>query len=107
MSADLVACAGCGWLIERGEDCPFYGSGETHAAVSPANEKTIDGVPLTPGMKVWDYDLRPAYVIELHHVAQDGTAWYRTTRSPDGTGAWNLFDAQRMWHRHPSTGVLA
>ena len=76
--------------------------------VSPAKgDRTIDGVPLTLGMKVWDYDLRPAYVIAVDHVAPDGTTWYATSRTPEGTGAWNLFDAQRMWHRHPSTGVLA
>jgi hypothetical protein len=82
------------------------------AAVSAANalatgETTIDGHPLTLGDKVWDYDLRPAYVIRADHVAQGGTTWYRTSRNADDTGAWNLFDAKRMWHRHPTTGDLA
>lgn len=77
------------------------------AHVSPANDRTIDGHRIEFGMKVWDYDLRPAYVIEVHHIAQDGTTWYRTTRSADGSGAGNIFDALRMWVRHPSTGVRA
>lgn len=84
---------------------------DTETGVSPANgetgEATIDGHPLTLGDKVWDYDLRPAYVIEVHHVAQDGTVWYKTSRTVDGSGAGNLFDAKRMWFRHPSTGVRA
>lgn len=70
-------------------------------------ETTIDGHPLSLGDKVWDYDLRPAYVLRVDHVAADGTTWYLTSRTPEGSGAGNIFDAKRMWHRHPSTGVTA
>ena len=76
------------------------------AHVSPPNDRTIDGYPIEFGMKVWDYDLRPVYVIEVGHIAQDGTVWYRCDRSPDGPGL-HQFDALRMWVRHPSTGVKA
>lgn len=77
------------------------------AHVSPANDRTIDGYPIEFGMKVWDYDLRPVYVIAVHHIAQDGTVWYGCTRQADGSGPWHVFDAQRMWVRYPSAGVRA
>lgn len=111
---EWARCTACGTRIIVGEDCPNYGNGEFHAPVSPANrvgcetgETTIDEHPLILGMKVWDYNLEPAYVQRVDHVAADGTTWYRTTRSPDGTGHWDLFDAKRMWRYHPSTGALA
>lgn len=95
------------------EGCPEQAKrAAAHAeAVSRANrltaDTTIDDHRLSLGDKVWDYDLREAYVIRVDHVAQDGTTWYRTSPNEDGSGAWGLFDAKRMWHRHPSTGALA
>lgn len=68
-------------------------------------DTTIDHKPVTPGLRVWDYDLRPAIVGEVDHIAQDGTAWYTTT-SLDGSRR-GMFDAKRMWYRHPSDGRLA
>ena len=56
---------------------------------------TIDGHPVTEGLLVWDYNLRPARVIGVDHTANDGTVWWETD-----TG---MFDGSRMWVRHPST----
>ena len=75
--------------------------------VSPANDTTIDGVPVTLGMRVWDYDLRPVTVVEVEHLdPHTGAWWYRCQRTA-GQGPGHMFDAKRMWHRHPSTGRTA
>jgi hypothetical protein len=72
-------------------------------------DTTIDGQPLTLGMRVWDYDLTPTTVESVCHVDTtwaDGreVTWYNT-RTDDGHRG--LFDAQRVWFRHPSTGAKA
>ena len=75
--------------------------------VSPAYDTTIDGVPVTLGMRVWDYDLRPVTVVEVEHLdPHSGAWWYRCQRTA-GQGPGHQFDAKRMWFRHPTTGVLA
>jgi hypothetical protein len=75
--------------------------------LSPANDTTIDGVPVTLGMRVWDYDLRPVTVVEVEHLdPHSGAWWYRCQRTA-GQGPGHQFDAKRMWFRHPSTGVTA
>jgi hypothetical protein len=59
--------------------------------------KTIDGVEVTEGLRVWDYNLRPATVTGIQHVdAATGITWFKTD-----TG---MFDGSRMWVHHPSDG---
>jgi len=65
------------------------------------SDRTIDGHLVEVGLVVWNYDLEPAVVAGVAHVAADGTTWYSTWR-PDG-GRGKDFDASRMWHWHPST----
>ena len=66
-------------------------------------DTTIDGVPVTEGLRVWDYDLQAAVVGPVAYV-EAGVRWYATTR-PDGSRGKD-FDAKRMWRRHPSTGQV-
>jgi hypothetical protein len=73
----------------------------------PAHDTTIDGVPVSSGMRVWDYNLDATTVVGVDHLdPHSGAWWYRTSRTP-GVGAGDIFDAKRMWFRHPTTGVSA
>ncbi len=66
-------------------------------------------VPVTLGLRVWDYNLRPGTVttIDKHY---DGTpdgplgivAWHIVT---DDEGHAGLFDGSRMWTLHPVSGL--
>jgi hypothetical protein len=57
--------------------------------------KTIDGVEVTKGLRVWDYNLDPATVTGVQSVSH-GITWFKTD-----TG---MFDGSRMWVHHPSDG---
>lgn len=69
---------------------------------------TADNVPVTVGLRVWDYDLRPGTVTEVDHSFQG------TPDGPLGIVAWHLvqaddgrsgmFDGSRMCTVHPFTG---
>jgi len=63
---------------------------------------TLDGVKVEPGLKVWDYDLRPVTVGKAGRPEANGDVWYDTIRA-DGTRG-SIMNPSRMWHRHPSTG---
>lgn len=66
------------------------------------SETTIDGYPVTQGMRVWDYDLRPAIVGEPNKYGNPSEpTWYEMTKL-DGSRSSSM-DAKRMWYRHPST----
>lgn len=69
---------------------------------------TLDHVPVTVGLRVWDYDLRPGTVETLcYHY--DGTP-----DGPLGVVAWHMIrcdnggsamqDGTRLWTVHPTTG---
>jgi len=69
---------------------------------------TADNVPVTEGLRVWDYDLRPGTVTEVDHSFQgtpDGplgiVAWHIVVSDEGGSG---MFDGSRMCTTHPSTG---
>jgi len=59
--------------------------------------KTIDGVEVTKGLAVWDYNLNPCTVVGVQSVSH-GVTWFKTS-----TG---MFDGSRMWVHHPSDGRL-
>ena len=73
---------------------------------NPHENTTIDGVLITPGLVVWDYNLKVS-VVQSDRDAEgvrcpdwcDGNHWFDTTGG--------MFDGGRMWVRHPSTGVRA
>jgi hypothetical protein len=69
---------------------------------------TADGVEITVGLLVWDYDLRPGVVTEVDHSFEgtpDGplgiVAWHMVERC-DGGGS-GMFDGSRMCTTHPTT----
>lgn len=70
-------------------------------AVLIANFKarTADGVEITHGLPVWDYDLRPGYV-NLKRLGDDN--WFEV--SGDGVSRGSLMNAERVCVRHPRTG---
>lgn len=70
------------------------------------SDTTIDGVPVEPGLRVWDYDLRRSVVVGPQaHGNPNEAQWYDMAK-PDGSPA-KMMDAKRMWVRHPSTGERA
>lgn len=60
--------------------------------------RTLDRVEVVPGLCIWNYNLDLDMVIAFDHKSH-GQNWWRTERG--------VFDAQRMWVRHPVTGVRA
>lgn len=70
------------------------------------SDTTIDGYPVVPGMRVWDYDLRRAVVGEPQKYGNPSEpTWYDMTK-PDGSRS-STMDAKRMWRFHPTTGEPA
>lgn len=66
---------------------------------------TDDGVPITPGLQVWNYNYDRDRVVSVGHVeleqirgVQTGrtVTWWRTERG--------LFDGSRLSVHHPVTG---
>lgn len=80
---------------------------------NPHGNKTIDGVLVTPGLWVWDYNLRLSQVQSDNYASAvrgctamgatfDGCRsdhWFNTTGG--------LFNGSRMWVRHPADGRVA
>lgn len=67
---------------------------------------TLDGVLVEPGLRVWDYDLRPRIVGPTNRVSH-GVPWWDMV-IPDGEYAGQLgsaMDPSRMWAKHPTTGA--
>jgi hypothetical protein len=60
--------------------------------------RTIDNVPVVPGMWVLDYNWRIGQVKATPPHESHGVHWFDLT-----TGT---FDGSRMWARHPNTGSL-
>lgn len=88
-------------------DCGKLGHYLNHlkgCAVLIANFKarTADGVEITDGLAVWDYDLRPGYV-NLKRLSDDG--WFEVCQH--GSSRGSMMDAERVVTRHPSTHQLA
>ena len=76
----------------------------------PVAQFTIDGVPVTRGLRVWDYDLNLGTVTGVTHVEplREGqtvaTVWFQVTRDKGGA---SMMDGSRLWTRDPSTGEPA
>jgi hypothetical protein len=79
-------------------------------------EVTLDGVPVTHGLRVWDYDLRPGMVDLTHTKPSDWepssmypgrtTLWFRVIGPQQGPRG-SLMNAERCWVKHPFTGERA
>ena len=69
-------------------------------------DRTIDGVPITDGLIVWDYNLDLSVVSTTDHFESHGVRWYQCFNPVTGQRRSD-FDGSRMWARHPSTGVPA
>jgi hypothetical protein len=71
---------------------------------NPTRARTIDGVLVTEGLRVIDYDLNKGEVRAADHIAADGTAWFRITLDRGGS---SVMDGLRMWTRlRTDSGVL-
>ena len=77
----------------------------------PGDFKTLDGKPLTHGMRVWDYDLRPCMVdlegrIDYETNQNDGSVamWFDTHYE---NGRRNTMSHDRVWVLHPFDRVPA
>jgi hypothetical protein len=62
-------------------------------------------VPVTEGLRVWDYNLRPGTVVQVDYSFEgtpDGplgiVSWHLVETDYGGTG---MFDGTRLWTRHP------
>lgn len=97
-------------LDERDEaakkcDCPrgweFHLKGCAYL-VATFDARTADGVKITDGMAVWDYNLRPGFV-NLKRLAEDG--WFEVCAPGEERGS--MMNAERVCVRHPSSGDLA
>lgn len=78
------------------------------------DQRTIDGVQITHGLRVWDYDLK------RRTVDVEGTSWadpssdfhkywdgWFEMRTLDGDRFCSKMNGERMWTRHPRTGEQA
>lgn len=63
---------------------------------------TLDGVEVVPGLRVWDYDLRPRIVGEIRFKEADGDPWYNMI-DPSIMATAKEMNPSRMWFRHPTT----
>lgn len=62
---------------------------------------TLDGHPITPGMRVWDYDLDATTVVGPNaNGIPDEVQWYDMANG-------KLMDGHRLRVHHPSTGTPA
>lgn len=66
---------------------------------------TLDGVRVTPGLHVWDYDLRHRIVGDVAYTS-GGDPWYRML-DPQTKRHGSDMNPSRMWVRHPATGATA
>jgi hypothetical protein len=69
---------------------------------------TADGVPITPGLAVWNNNLQRDRVVRLHHTEDERNHGVETGREV----AWwvterGLFDGSRMSSVHPTSGEVA
>jgi hypothetical protein len=72
---------------------------------------TLDGQPVTPGLRVWDYDLNVRVVAPLegtyadpkseYHDSWDG--FYTMLNPETGSDRCSKMTGDRMWVRHPFT----
>ena len=81
--------------------CPtpnvFHYSG-CNVLIAKFDRRTADGVPITDGMAVWDYNLDAGFV-SLAHLGDDG--WFEVCRPGQNRGT--SMNADRVCVRHPST----
>lgn len=81
---------------------------------NPHGDKTLDGVLITKGMYVWDYNLDLCRVVKDHtgsgYQHESGYCnnghWYDLDVVTRENGA-SYMDASRMWVRHPGTSQRA
>jgi hypothetical protein len=74
---------------------------------------TLDGVKVTQGLLVWDYDLRVRMVGERNDLYRKDLGlplaadpWYTMTDPVTGHRGSDM-NCSRMWANHPSTGEPA
>jgi hypothetical protein len=64
------------------------------SCISRVTATTIDGVRVTAGLRVIDYNFDKGEVHSVDHVANDGTPWFRITLD---NGGQSLMDGLRLW----------
>jgi len=60
--------------------------------------RTLDRVTVVEGLAIWNYNLDRDRVVSFLRESH-GQRWWNTERG--------MFDASRMWVRHPNTGEPA
>lgn len=99
---DFEATGANGEDFANGVDENGYPIGTTISWSIPM-DRTIDGVEIVIGLRVWDYDLRPAIVAGPQKYRNPNEAqWYEMTNLEGGRS--KMMDGGRMWYRHPTTG---
>ena len=69
--------------------------------------RTNDGVEITHGLPVWDYNLRRVVVsLDGTEWEENGKLWFDTRTVVMGDRA-SLMSNDRVWTRHPMTGEQA
>jgi len=90
---------------EEGCTCPtpkiFHYKG-CAVLVAHFNGYTSDGHPITHGLAVWDYNVKPG-LVSLDQLGDDG--WFEVVGKGQTRGS--LMNSERVCVRHPYTGQLA
>lgn len=74
--------------------------------------KTLDGYPVTDGMRAWDYDLEPVTVKIAGEFGADPASefhkyWDGWFTVINDAGRRKPMNAERLWVRHPRTNATA
>jgi hypothetical protein len=69
--------------------------------------RTLDGVEITDGLRVWDYNMNRVLVsLDGRQWEENGKLWFDCRNEWTGMLA-SLMSNDRVWVRHPSTGEWA
>lgn len=81
-------------------DCCDVPNGR-HTLQCPTRSRTIDGVPVTPGLRVIDYNMDLGTVDSVDHVsfasssdAEPSVCWFKVMLDK---GGWSMMDGLRLW----------
>jgi hypothetical protein len=81
-------------------DCCDLPNGR-HTPACPSRARTIDGVPVTPGLRVIDYNMDAGAVAFIDHVSfahssdpEPTVVWFKIRLDK---GGWSTMDGLRLW----------
>lgn len=98
-------------MADVGTACCANAAAAGHECTQCDRAYTVDGYPVVPGLRVWDYDLRVRVVAPLegtyadpkseYHDCWDG--FYTMIDPVTGSDRCSKMTGDRMWVRHPTT----